>query len=185
MSNQIVWEERTVKIKDLRPAIYNPRKFNKKAKDPFIRNLENYGNLEPIVVNQDMTIIGGHMRYNIFLEQGKEEVQVSYPNRVLLEDEEKKLNIILNSVSGHTNLPKLLTLGLSIDELQGLGFDELNMAKKKEVDAKPEKKEKNKLVYNLYFYRDDFFEVQRVIKQVQKDKNITSQAEAVLHLIKN
>lgn len=172
-------------IRALKPASYNPRKLDRKAKQPFIVNLDKYGNLEPIVINVDGTIIGGHMRYNLFIEQGKKEVEVSVPSRLLSIDEEKKLNITLNSVGGYTDTSKLMSLGMSIQELNDLGFYDLQVPEEKEKDKRAEVKSKNPLVYNLYYFRDDFFRVKKAIASLMKTNKITSQSEAVLWLIRN
>lgn len=172
-----------VDIKKLKPAQYNPRKLDRKAKPAFTANIEKYGAIEPIVVNADFTIIGGHMRYNLYLEQGKTEVEVSFPSRLLSSDEERKLNVTLNSVGGYTNTSKLLQLGLSVQELNILGFYELKMPDEKAVDKRVEVKSKNPLVYNLYYFRDDFFKIKETVSKIQKAKSMT-QSEAMLFLIR-
>lgn len=183
MNNKINWETKQVDINLLKPASYNPRKLDRKAKPSFSANIEKYGAVEPIVVNQDMTIIGGHMRYNLYLEQGERQVEVSYPDRLLTSDEEKKLNLTLNSVGGFTNTAKLLNLGLSVQELNILGFYELKMPDEKASDTRAEVKSKNPLVYNLYYFRDDFFRIKKTVDSIMKDKSMT-QSEAMLFLIR-
>lgn len=181
--NQINWEIQKVDIRKLKPAVYNPRKLNRKAKDPFVVSQDKFGRPEPIVVNQDYTIIGGHMRYNLYLEQGEKEIEVSYPSRLLNQEEEKKLNIILNSVSGYTLTGKLLAMGLSVQELQGLGFNELKMPDDKQADKRAEVKSKNPLVYNVYYFPTEFFYIQKQIELMKKKEGLQTQSEAMLFLI--
>ena len=58
-------EFRKIKIADLIPASYNPRKKLKKGDREYekIRNsITEFGYVEPVIVNSDMTIIAGHQR---------------------------------------------------------------------------------------------------------------------------
>ncbi len=184
MNNEkIDWEIKLVDLSKLKPAAYNPRKTLKKIKPVFEKNLEKFGILEPIVVNQDYTIIGGHQRYQIFKEQGVSMVEVSYPSRLLSSQEEVELNVKLNSLGGKTNTHKLLLLGLSVEELQDIGYVELKIPDEKDSDKRNEIKEKNPLVYNLYYFADDFFYVKKVLAEIQKEKRLTNQADAVLYLL--
>lgn len=183
MQETIIWTTKTVKLANLRPATYNPRKLNARAVPAFESNLTRFGNLEPIVVNQDFTIIGGHMRVDYLDTKGETQVEVSYPSRLLSSDEEKKLNMILNSVSGYTDPTKLLGLGLSVDELHDLGNFDLTMPD----EAQPKKKVvlgNAPVQYICYLFSDDFFTVKKTLKEIQKTRNL-NQSEAVLWLLRN
>ena len=67
-----------IKTKQLIPAEYNPRK-DLKPGDPeyekLKRSLEEFGYVEPIIVNYDMTVIGGHQRLTVLKDLGYTEVQ--------------------------------------------------------------------------------------------------------------
>ena len=61
-------EFRKLRIKDLIPASYNPRKKLKPEDKEFekIKNsITEFGYVEPIIVNSDMTIIGGNQRAKV------------------------------------------------------------------------------------------------------------------------
>ena len=61
----------------LKPAAYNPRKKLKPGDKEYqkIKNsIEEFGFADPLVVNADMTIIGGHQRFNVAVELGITEV---------------------------------------------------------------------------------------------------------------
>jgi ParB-like chromosome segregation protein Spo0J len=52
-------------VKDLKPAAYNPRKKLKPGDKEYQKikdSIEEFGFADPLVVNSDMTIIGGHQR---------------------------------------------------------------------------------------------------------------------------
>ena len=75
--------------------------------------------MEPIIVNYDMTVIGGHQRLTVLKEMGYEEVQCVV---VHIEDEHKvkALNIALNKITGAWNEQLLADL---IVDLQSVDFD--------------------------------------------------------------
>jgi site-specific DNA-methyltransferase (adenine-specific) len=94
-------ELRTIQVKDLKPAAYNPRKKLKPGNPEYekIKNsIEEFGFADPLVVNADMTIIGGHQRLSVAEKLGYTEV----PCAVVDIDKvrEKALNIALNKIIG-------------------------------------------------------------------------------------
>ena len=54
--------------------------------------------MDPIIINQDGTIIGGHQRYNVMKDLGYTEAQVVVVD--LDKNNEKALNIALNKITG-------------------------------------------------------------------------------------
>ena len=70
---------RKIKIADLIPASYNPRKALKpgdKEYEKIKRSIEEFGYCEPIIVNSDMTIIGGHQRVTVLQDLGYTEIAI-------------------------------------------------------------------------------------------------------------
>jgi len=57
-----------VLISELKPAAYNPRK-DLKSTDPeyqrIKRSIEEFGYVDPVIVNSDYTVIGGHQRLKV------------------------------------------------------------------------------------------------------------------------
>ena len=121
-------ELKTLSVSVLKPAEYNPRKKLKKGDKEYekIRNsIEEFGFADPLVVNSDMTIIGGHQRLTVAMDLGYTEV----PCAVVDVDKvrEKALNIALNKITGtwdETLLADLLTDLKEADyDLDWTGFD--------------------------------------------------------------
>lgn len=57
-------EIRVVKLKDLKPAPYNPRRIDKEALEGLTFSIGRFGNVQPIVWNETTgNIVGGHQRY--------------------------------------------------------------------------------------------------------------------------
>ena len=113
---------KTLSVDALRPAAYNPRK-KLKAGDKEYEKIKNsileFGYVEPIIVNYDMTVIGGHQRLTVLKDLGYTEVQCV---EVHIEDESKvkALNIALNKITGAWNEQLLADL---IVDLQAANFN--------------------------------------------------------------
>jgi len=102
---------RTVELKKLNPAPYNPRKDLKPGDPEYERlkmSIEEFGYVDPIVVNKNgWVIVGGHQRFKVLQELGYTKDSVSV---VDLDDEkEKALNVVLNNpnVQGEWDMPRL------------------------------------------------------------------------------
>lgn len=112
-----------MKIDDLLPADYNPRKDLKpgdKEYESIKKSIEEFGYIDPIIVNEKNknTVIGGHQRLKVLKELGYDEVEVSV---VKLDwDSEKALNIALNKLNGEWDEDKLKSI---LSELEDIDFD--------------------------------------------------------------
>ena len=123
------------------PADYNPRKITDRQRAALEQSLDEFGFVQPIVVNTKTgCIVGGHQRLNAALALGHKTVPVV---RVDLEvDREKALNVALNKISGEWDYPALIDLladlqptpefdltGFDIDEYQALEREQLEAGK--------------------------------------------------------
>ncbi len=115
-------EWKNLSVDALCPAAYNPRK-KLKAGDREYEKIKNsileFGYVEPIIVNYDMTVIGGHQRLTVLKDLGYTEVQCVV---VHIEDEHKvkALNIALNKITGAWNEQLLADL---LVDLQSVDFN--------------------------------------------------------------
>ncbi len=120
-----------ISIDQLNPAPYNPR-VDLQPGDPVYeklkRGVEDFGCVEPIVVNRrSNTVVGGHQRLKVLRDIGYEEVDVVFVD--LSEEREKALNLALNKIVGQWHEPKLAQL---LQEFEGFpdldvrltGFDD-------------------------------------------------------------
>lgn len=108
-------------IKDLNPAEYNPRKKLKpgdKEYEKIKSSIVEFGFADPVVVNSDMTIIGGHQRVTVAASLGYTEVPCAIVD--VDKTQEKALNIALNKITGEWNQELLADL---IEDLQNSNFD--------------------------------------------------------------
>ena len=116
-------------VVDLHPAAYNPRKISDWEMRKLMRSIEGFGFVEPVVVNKDMTIIGGHQRVEAAKNLGMEQVPCVLVD--LPKNKEKALNLALNRIGGEWDEAMLKVLLTELDEAERMmsGFDEAETAK--------------------------------------------------------
>ena len=165
-------ELKTLPVSVLKPAEYNPRKKLKKG-DKEYKKIENsireFGFADPLVVNSDMTIIGGHQRLTVAIDLGYTEV----PCAVVDVDKtrEKALNIALNKITGAWDEEMLADL------LKDLGDEDFNLE-----FTGFEAPEIEQLFSNIYDkqVKEDDFDVESELKQP-----VFSKAGDIWHLGKH
>ena len=114
-----------IEISLLNPADYNPRKITDSQMDKLVKSISHYGFVEPVVINKDYTIIGGHQRVKAYQILNKSTVPCVIVD--LDKQNEKALNIALNKTGGEFDpdmLQSLLTeLKLNDFDLELTGFN--------------------------------------------------------------
>ena len=118
--NKIIWKTEKRKVKDLIPADWNPRYISEKERDDLMESIKEFSEVEPVVVNTNNHIIGGHQRINIYADLAIEEIDVRIPDRELTSEEEMRLNLRLNKNIGSWDTEKLKDF--NIDMLLDIGF---------------------------------------------------------------
>ncbi|WP_300758876.1 site-specific DNA-methyltransferase [uncultured Oscillibacter sp.] len=123
-----------MKLSELNPAAYNPRKELKPG-DPAYEKLKasilSFGNVEPIVWNRSTgNVIGGHQRLRVLMDLGVSESEISVVE--LTEVDEKRLNIALNKITGEWDDEKLTALLADITaggaDVYSAGFDDQELS---------------------------------------------------------
>lgn len=113
----------TVKIEELKPSEYNPRKWESKATENLKKSILEFGIVDPIIVNsapeRKNIVIGGHFRLKVAKELNIKTVPVVY---VSIPDiaREKELNIRLNKNLGEWD--RELLANFEEDLLKDIGF---------------------------------------------------------------
>ena len=115
-------EIQLLNINDLIEFPDNPRKISLKDMEDLVADLREFGFVEPIVVNSDMTIIGGHQRVEAAKKLGMTQVPAFMVD--LMPDKAKVLNIALNKIQGEWDYSKLqyVLTELSVDSQKLAGF---------------------------------------------------------------
>jgi ParB-like chromosome segregation protein Spo0J len=49
-----------IEINKLKPATYNPRQISTKQYNDLKESIDKFGLVDPIIINKDFTVIGGH-----------------------------------------------------------------------------------------------------------------------------
>ena len=111
-------ELKVLPVSVLKPAEYNPRKKLKPGDKEYEKikgSIEEFGFADPLVVNADMTIIGGHQRLSVAVDLGYTEVPCAVVD--IDKTREKALNIALNKITGSWDEQLLADLLTDLKEL--------------------------------------------------------------------
>ena len=138
----------TIMITDLQGAEYNPRQISKEEFQKLTHSLDEFGLIDPIIINlKNNKIIGGHQRYDVLMKKYIEDGLFEELNLIRLgdigwvftdtdltvesEDHEKGMNLALNKISGEWDLDKLKLifqdLQLNDFDMDLTGFDEIEI----------------------------------------------------------
>ena len=149
----------------LKPAEYNPRRWDKSQIEALTESIKRFGLVDPIVCNdaegRKNVVIGGHFRLKIAKDLGYKEVPVVYITIPNLE-KEKELNLRLNKNLGEFDFALLKEFDETF--LSGIGFDSQALDEIFAIDPTPEqfdlKKELEKLdIKQVKTQRGDIFEM--------------------------
>lgn len=171
-------------LSQLIPADYNPRKISKDELNKLDDSVENFGLVDPIIINlqnpkiiNDLPyyiVIGGHQRLDVLIRKGKKQVYllrlgdigwVFTEKEIKLKDENtiKALNIALNKINGEWDekkleavLSELKVTGFNVD-LTGFSQDEV-LELQTEFQSLDEVKE------------DDEFDIDEAIENIETPK---------------
>ena len=121
-------EIRRVKLADLKPAPYNPRRISPVALAGLEKSIEHFGNVEPIIWNETSGfIVGGHQRFKVLRSKRVKTADVVVVH--LDPQQERTLNVALNNpnITGEFTgtLEALLQAILAND---AVAFHELRLA---------------------------------------------------------
>ena len=111
-------------INILQPAKYNPRQITSKDYKDLKTSIKKFGLVDPIIINTDKTVIGGHQRLKICKELNHKEIDCVILD--LSKDEEKELNIRLNKNTGDFDMD-ILANEFDIQELVDWGFKHIDL----------------------------------------------------------
>lgn len=130
-----------IKTKNIKASKYNPRKINDDDLKKLMKSIDNFGFVDPIIINlKNNQIVGGHQRFKVIKQNNIEELNLvklgdigwAFPETKLeIKDEtqEKALNIALNKIQGEWNNSKLEDILVELNtndfDIELTGFDEI------------------------------------------------------------
>jgi len=135
---KIMWHTEKRKISDLIPTEGNPRRLTDKQYKDLKKSLNKFDLAEIPAINQDNSILAGHMRLKILAElKGDHEIDVRVPNRPLTKKEAEEYLIRSNKNTGEWDMDALSNF--DVEDLVEWGFDSLDFGiedkiKEKEID---------------------------------------------------
>lgn len=116
------WILQKKKIDEIKKWIKNPRKISKTQAQHLEESIGKFGLCQPIVVNADGTIIGGHQRYSIMQKLKYKEVDVYISSSQIPEKEASELALRLNKNHGDWDFD-ILANQFDIDDLLAVGWE--------------------------------------------------------------
>ena len=157
----------SIKINKLKPATYNPRQISTKQYKDLEESIDKFGLVDPIIVNKDMTIIGGHQRYKIWTEKARQsnvdDITIPCVVLELNKEEERELNIRLNKSGGEWDFD--LLSNFEIEELKDWGFKEIELGLNiDKIDIEEESKDDD---YVITITEDDISKANALYKELK------------------
>ena len=151
----------TIKINKLKPAFYNPRQISTKQYKDLKQSIEKFTLCDPIIINKDMTVIGGHQRLKICKELRYTEIDCVVLD--LSKEEERELNIRLNKSGGEWDFD--LLSNFEIEELKDWGFKEIELGLNiDKIDNDEESKNDN---YIITIVEEDISKAKELYKELE------------------
>ena len=124
-----------IKIDDIKPASYNPRKIQQKDFEKLSNSIKEFGLVDPIIINlKNKNIIGGHQRFDyLYYEKKDTELHLielgdigwvfsDTDLKIKDENHEKALNLALNRISGEWKFDDLNRI---LDELVEVNLSDI------------------------------------------------------------
>ena len=101
------WTTKKVKVSDLTLLDNNPRTITEHEIKRLVKSLKDNGNFKPIIVNKDLTVLGGNQRLRALQSIGITEVLASVPEKQLTEKEVKRIVLLDNDHNGEFDISAL------------------------------------------------------------------------------
>ena len=150
-----------IQINKLKPATYNPRQISKKQYNDLKDSIVKFGLVDPIILNKDLTVIGGHQRLKVCKELKYKDIDCVVLD--LTKEEERELNIRLNKSGGSFDLD-ILANEFEIEELKDWGFKEIELGLNiDKIDIEEEPEQDN---YIITIIEDDLKKANEIFKEL-------------------
>ena len=172
---------KTVKISEIKVNPNNPRLIKDEKFKKLVQSVKDFPqmlNIRPIVVNKEMVILGGNMRYKASVEAGLKEIPIIIAD---LSESQQKEFLIKDNVSGGEWDWDMLANEWDSEQLAEWGMDvwnpsDINLNDFFEQNEDPENTDKFKII--LEYTEDDFNDITELFK-----KHSGSKEEIVFKLL--
>ena len=149
-----------IEISKLKPARYNPRQISTKQYNDLKKSIERFGLVDPIIVNKDNTVIGGHQRLKIIKSLGEKTIGCVVLD--LTKEQERELNVRLNKNTGEFDFD-ILSTEFDIDELVDWGFKHIDLGLN--IDKIDEDKED---IATITIKEEDLIKAQKLYNELKE-----------------
>lgn len=161
------WILKNIAVKDLKENPKNPRLLTEKGLNDLEKSIKKFGVAEPLVVNTDLEICGGHGRKKILERLNIETVDCYLPEKKLTKKEFDELGIRLNkNIAGEFSFD-ILANEFEIDDLTSWGFDEFELGINNNEDEDEKEIDMSEMFY-LNIKCKDENEQQKLYNEFQK-----------------
>ena len=187
-----------INIDEIKPYKNNPREISKEAIEKVKNSITEYGNNQPIVIDQDNVIVVGHTRWKALKSLGK---KTAYVVKKTFNKNSAVAYRIMDNRSGEESKwsNKLLKeeLKLLSDEKFNLdltGFDSSEIDafffKEEPIDTSLDKEEflgavNDVKMVQLFFNPENEEAFKKAVETISKNNNIDNISDAVLLAVKN
>ena len=157
-----------IKIKDVKPAEWNPRVISDRELKKLEDSMSEFGYVEPIIVNKRTgNLVGGHQRFKVLSKKLGLEDEIEAVIVDLSFNQERTLNLALNRISGDWNEDKLYEIleflkNNESDLLRLTGFDDREIFKflEKDKEIKEDAFKKAEGTNDVYdVHQGDFYQL--------------------------
>lgn len=107
IDHEIQWVEEQKRLNDIRPFERNPRNITETQYEKIKRSLLKHGQFAPLLVTQDLRMMGGHQRLRAMRELGWETCRVSMPKQHLSDEQFVELMLLHNHNNGTWDIDML------------------------------------------------------------------------------
>ena len=161
---KIEWINKKVKLSDVKEYEANPRTITEKGLKDLKQSIERFGQAEPLVVNTDMVLIGGHARKIALQSLDYDICDVIMPSKKLTDKQVQELNIRLNrNIAGIFSFD-ILTEFFETDDLIEWGFESFEFDKPEFKNSNTEidvNEMEDEMKITLKFSSEDYWKVKK------------------------
>lgn len=193
----------TMKLSELRPAGFNPRKISPASQKNLANSIKRFGMVQPIIFNTKTgNVVGGHQRLAILKASGTKETDVVQVS--LSANEEKALNVALNNINGEWDYDKLTDLLTELKDsdfkLDVMGFTKTELDAILKDDGEIEREmskpgltpDQRLVIFEanaikqivLYLPTKKYLEVLKRLQSLATELKLDNHTDVFLHLLK-
>lgn len=190
MKSQLV-DVKAVKRNPKNPRIIKDWKFDNLVKS--VKEFPEMLQIRPIVVNSDMVIIGGNMRYKAAIEAGIKKIPIIVASE-LTEGQQDEFMIKDNNNYGEWDFDRLanewdsdklkfefhIDIPYAITKMNDLLLDVEEIEKEEEKRTRPSRMDDDFTVFDMIVRVSTKKAVVEVLNKIRNDKNLASMEDALL-----